>query len=105
MKDSLFSLSLVFHYLRLQWEGDSLTVLYKCNAYFPAKPLVELFGGEEKGIKQLITLMYCFRGDLPNLANIVGTQNLFGFFFQLKSIGRYLCIGFNPRSDHKIETK
>ena len=37
-----------------------------------ALPLVELFGGKEEGIKQLITLMYCFRGDLPNLANIVG---------------------------------
>ncbi|XP_022314273.2 acetylcholinesterase-like [Crassostrea virginica] len=36
-----------------------------------ALPLVELFGGKEEGIKQLITLMYCFRGDLPNLANIV----------------------------------
>lgn len=36
-----------------------------------AKPLMDLFGGNEKGIKQLITLMYCFRGDLPNLANIV----------------------------------
>ncbi|XP_061182104.1 fatty acyl-CoA hydrolase precursor, medium chain-like isoform X2 [Saccostrea echinata] len=36
-----------------------------------AVPLVGLFGGNEEGIKQLITLMYCFQGDLPSVANIV----------------------------------
>lgn len=113
IKDSLSSLLTVFYYFRLQRKGDSLTVGCKCNAYFPAKPLVNLFGGDEKGIKQLITLMYCFRGDLPNLANIVGTYCLGGFsvddwslFTCTVRVPRTAsCIGFYPRSGPQNRNK
>ncbi|KAK3091646.1 hypothetical protein FSP39_021543 [Pinctada imbricata] len=36
-----------------------------------AMPLIEAFGGSDNGIRQLLTLMYCFRGDLPDIPNIV----------------------------------
>lgn len=74
---------------------------------------MDLFGGNEKGIKQLITLMYCFRGDLPNLANIVGKYCRGGGVQSM--IGRYLhalhgCLvpthvsGFIQGPDNKTET-
>lgn len=64
-----FDFDYIYTELYIMMWIDYFTCIFLCVA---ALPLVELFGGKEEGIKQLITLMYCFRGDLPNLANIVG---------------------------------
>ena len=72
MFQSIISFDFDYIYRTVHHDVDWLFYLYFFFLCVAALPLVELFGGKEEGIKQLITLMYCFRGDLPNLANIVG---------------------------------
>lgn len=37
-----------------------------------AIPLIKMFGVGKSGVRKLVSLMSCFRGDLPELSGIVG---------------------------------